>query len=133
MGTESANAVATPANAFSAPGPACIAKTPVFSPFEILEYPSAKLTPTLSCLKINGLIPIFAPASSRVLNGITPMKSTPSDFKIFAIKSAPVISSPLVHSITTIKRNDSLKKSFLSHKVLILCLLTYIQKNWCKY
>jgi len=41
-------AVATPANAFSAPGPYCIAKTPGGRPFETRANPSAIWTPTRS-------------------------------------------------------------------------------------
>ena len=96
IGTESAYAVATPAKAFSAPGPACIANTPVLSPLVIRLYPSARLTPTRSCLNMSGLIPACAPASSNLLNGITPMKSTPSALSIWATKSAPITLSSFV-------------------------------------
>ena len=63
IGEASANAVATPGYAFSAPGPYCMAKTPGGVPFVILEYPSAIPTPTRSWRHITGLIPISAAAS----------------------------------------------------------------------
>ena len=62
-GLESEKAVATPANAFSAPGPYCIANTPGGRPFETRAKPSAIWTPTRSWRQMTGLIPTAAAAS----------------------------------------------------------------------
>ena len=47
-GTESAYACATPPNAFSAPGPICIANTPIFRPDVTRDTASAMCRPVRS-------------------------------------------------------------------------------------
>ena len=61
--SRSEKAVATPAKAFSAPGPYCIAKTPGGRPFDTRAKPSAICTPTRSWRHITGRMPTAAAAS----------------------------------------------------------------------
>ena len=91
MGTESEKAVATPAKAFSAPGPACMAKTPMRLPLETREKPSAMPTPTRSCRQMIGLIPAEAAASIMGAVGKQLKNSTPSRLRISAIASTTLI------------------------------------------
>ena len=84
-GLESEKAVATPAKAFSAPGPYCIAKTPGGRPFETRENPSAIWTPTRSWRQMTGLIPAAAAASMIGVVGKQKRVETPSFFRISAM------------------------------------------------
>src|SRR5262249_62165455 len=84
-GLESEKAVATPANAFSAPGPYCIAKTPGGRPFDTREKPSAMCTPTRSWRQMTGLMPTAAAASIIGVVGKQKRFETPSFFRISAM------------------------------------------------
>src|SRR4029077_14007611 len=92
IGTESENAVATPGNAFSAPGPYCIAKTPRRRPLVVRLKPSAMPTPTRSWRQSTGLIPAAAAASIIGVVGYVLRNSMPSRFMISAIASTTFIS-----------------------------------------
>jgi hypothetical protein len=78
-------AVATPAKAFSAPGPYCIAKTPAGFPFDTRAKPSAMWTPTRSWRQITGLMPTAAAASMIGVVGKQNKVEMPSRFRISAI------------------------------------------------
>ena len=86
-GLESGKAVATPAKAFSAPGPYCIAKTPGGRPFDTRANPSAIWTPTRSCRQITGLMPTAAAASMIGVVGKQNRVEMPSRFRISAMTS----------------------------------------------
>ncbi len=77
--------MATPANAFSAPGPYCIAKTPGGRPFATRAKPSAMWTPTRSCRQITGRMPTAAAASMIGVVGKQNRVETPSRFRISAM------------------------------------------------
>jgi hypothetical protein len=94
IGTESEYAVATPAKAFSAPGPYCMANAPRRRPFVVRLKPSAMPTPTRSWRQSTGRIPIAATASIRGVVGYVLRNSTPSRFMISAIASTTFIGSP---------------------------------------
>src|SRR3989441_3860869 len=94
IGTESEYAVATPARAFSAPGPYCMANAPRRRPFVVRLKPSAMPTPTRSWRQRPGRIPIAATASIRGVVGYVLRNSTPSRFMISAIASTTFIGSP---------------------------------------
>src|SRR5262245_21491229 len=95
MGTESEYAVATPGNAFSAPGPYCIANTPSRRPFVVRLKPSAMPTPTRSWRQSTGRIPAAAAASITGVVGYVLRSSTPSSFMISASASTTFIPSLL--------------------------------------
>ncbi len=77
--------MATPAKAFSAPGPYCIAKTPGGRPFDTRAKPSAMCTPTRSWRQITGRMPIAAAASMIGVVGKQNRVDTPSRFRISAM------------------------------------------------
>ena len=87
IGTESEYAVATPENAFSAPGPYCMANTPRRRPLVVRLNPSAIPTPTRSWRQSTGRIPAAAAASMIGVVGYVLRNSTPSRFMISAIAS----------------------------------------------
>lgn len=62
-GTLSENADAMPGNAFSAPGPYCMAKTAGGLPFAVRAKPAAMSTPTRSCRQMMGRSPAATAAS----------------------------------------------------------------------
>src|SRR5579862_8672774 len=82
-----------PANAFSAPGPYCIAKTPGGLPFCTREQPSAMWTPTRSCRQITGRMPAATAASMIGVVGKQNSVLTPSRFRISEIASMTCIVS----------------------------------------
>ena len=84
-GLESEKAVATPAKAFSAPGPYCIANTPGGRPLATRANPSAIWTPTRSCRQMTGRIPTAAAASMIGVVGKQNKVETPSRFRISAM------------------------------------------------
>src|SRR5262245_12143208 len=87
MGTESEYAVATPGKAFSAPGPYCMANTPIRRPLVVRLYPSAIPTPTRSCRQSTGRMPAAAAASMTGVVGYALRYSTPSRLRISATAS----------------------------------------------
>ena len=100
--------MATPAYAFSAPGPYCIANTAGFSPFVTRPYPSAIPTPTRSWRQIMGRIPAAAAASITGVVGKQLRNSTPSLFKISAMASIVIMSSPFFRLGKWLDRLESL-------------------------
>ncbi len=84
-GVELEKAVATPAKAFSAPGPYCIAKTPGGRPFDTRANPSAMWTPTRSWRQMTGLMPTAAAASMIGVVGKQNRVEMPSRLRISAI------------------------------------------------
>ena len=102
-GVESEKAVATPAKAFSAPGPYCIAKTPGGRPLATRAKPSAMWTPTRSWRQITGRMPTAAAASMIGVVGKQNRVSTPSRFNISAMTCITCIahSSQLVEFTLT--------------------------------
>ncbi|MNC87405.1 hypothetical protein D3C83_31290 [compost metagenome] len=87
MGTASEKAVETPAKAFSAPGPYCIANAPAGLPFLMRVQPSAMPTPTRSCRQMTGLMPAAAAASITGVVGNDGRMLMPSSFSISAMAS----------------------------------------------
>ncbi len=89
-----------PANAFSAPGPYCIAKTPAGLPFMTREQPSAMCTPTRSWRQITGRSPPATAASIIGVVGKQNIVLMPSRFRISVIASMTSISvAPLLSSM----------------------------------
>src|SRR4051794_38373067 len=97
MGVESEYAVATPGNAFSAPGPYCIANTPGRRPFVMREKASAMPTPTRSWRHSTGRMPMAAAASMTGVVGYALRKDTASRFRISAIASTIFICRGRIH------------------------------------
>ncbi len=58
-----------PPNAFSAPGPCCIANTPIFAPLVSRDMASAMCRPMRSWRTMIGRMPMRAASSSRWLTG----------------------------------------------------------------
>ena len=94
IGTESEKAWATPANAFSLPGPACMVATPKRFPLVTRLNPSAMLMSVRSVRVIIGRMSILAAASISVLAGKQNRYSTPSNFNILATASTLFICDP---------------------------------------
>ena len=69
MGTESPKAWATPPNAFSVPGPCCMAKTPIRSPEVTRLTASAMCRPVRSCRTMIVRMSASAAASMMGLTG----------------------------------------------------------------
>jgi hypothetical protein len=87
--------VATPAKAFSAPGPYCIANTPRRRPLVVRLKPSAMPTPTRSWRHSIGRIPAAAAASITGVVGYVLRNSTPSRFMISTIASTIFMRPPM--------------------------------------
>ena len=102
IGVESEYAVATPAKAFSAPGPYCIANTAGRRPFVTRANPSAIPTPTRSCRHITGRIPTEAAASMTDVVGKQLRNSTFSRCKMSMMASTVFIAaSTYLNRVTT--------------------------------
>ena len=89
MGELSEKAWAAPGNAFSLPGPCCMANTPMRLPLVMRLNPSAIAIPTRSWRHMIGRMPAFAAASTIGWAGYTARNSVPSRLRISAIASAP--------------------------------------------
>src|SRR5438105_4670396 len=84
-GEPSANAWATPAKAFSAPGPCCTAATPRRRPLVTREYASAMFTSVRSVRGTIGRMSSRAHSSMRGLTGKQNRYAHSSAWRIFAI------------------------------------------------
>ena len=82
-----------PPNEFSAPGPCCMANTPIFRPDDVRLTASAMCRPVRSWRTMIVRMSAIAAASMNAFMGYPMRNSTPSCFKISATIAATRIGS----------------------------------------
>ena len=107
IGTDSPNACATPPKAFSAPGPCCIAKTPIRSPELRRAIASAMWSPIRSWRTMTGRMSARAACSRMWFTGYPMSVSTPSRLRISAIASAAFMHASPGVALLCLRRRET--------------------------